>query len=80
MHTTNARHVLKYDSIREETEAIPKRYIGSFKVLEYIDKVAYRAILLLNMSMIYNVIHVSMLCKYVYKKTHHLARRLILSC
>ena len=41
------------------------RYIGPFKILEKIGKVAYRLALPLELSSIHNIFHVSMLQKYV---------------
>ncbi|KAL5547651.1 hypothetical protein UlMin_002882 [Ulmus minor] len=41
------------------------RYIGPFKILERIGKVAYRLALPPNLSSVHNVFHVSMLKKYV---------------
>ncbi|XP_054778441.1 uncharacterized protein LOC129286509 [Prosopis cineraria] len=46
------------------------RYIGPFEILEKISAVAYRLALLLELSSIHLVFHVSMLRKYLYDPSH----------
>ncbi|KAL5575262.1 hypothetical protein UlMin_016961 [Ulmus minor] len=46
------------------------RYIGPFKILERIGKVAYRLALPPELSSVHNVFHVSMLKKYIPDPTH----------
>ena len=46
------------------------RYIGPFKILEMIGKVAYRLALPPKLSSVHNVFHVSMLRKYISDPSH----------
>lgn len=46
------------------------RYIGPFKILERIGKVAYRLALPPELSSVHNVFHVSMLRKYISDPSH----------
>ena len=46
------------------------RFIGSFKILERVGTVAYQLALLLSLSSVYEVFHVSMLQKYTPYLTH----------
>ena len=46
------------------------RYIGPFKIVESVGKVAYRLALLPKMSSIHNVFHISIMRKYIHADTH----------
>ena len=50
------------------------RYIGPFEILERIGKVAYRLALVLELSMVHDVFHVSMIKKYVMDSTYVLTQ------
>lgn len=49
---------------------IPLKFIGSFKVLECIGKVANWLTLLVSINYIHNMFHVSLLHKYINMPTH----------
>ncbi|PKI58994.1 hypothetical protein CRG98_020614 [Punica granatum] len=49
------------------------RYIGSYEILERIEKVAYRLALPPELSRIHNVFHLSMLRKYIPDPSHVLS-------
>ena len=49
---------------------LPPRYIGPFKVLERVGTIAYQLDLLLTLSSVHEVFHVSMLRKYTPDPTH----------
>ena len=49
---------------------LSQRFIGPFEVLERVGMVAYRMELLLNLSGVHEVFHVSMLRKYTPNSTH----------
>ena len=49
---------------------LSSRYVGPFEILERIDTLAYRLMLLPNLSQIHNVCYVSMLRKYESDPTH----------
>ena len=53
------------------------RYIGPFKILEKVGKVAYRLALPLELSSVHNVFHVFMLRKYIWDTSHVLEHELI---
>lgn len=46
------------------------RFIGPFEILEHIGEVAYQLALLLALSCVHNVFHVSMLKKYIANPDH----------
>ncbi|XP_073121965.1 uncharacterized protein [Henckelia pumila] len=46
------------------------RYIGPFEILERIGTLAYRLALPLSLAVVHNVLHVSMLRKYVSNPSH----------
>ena len=50
------------------------RYIGPFEILERVGKVAYKLALPLELAVVHNVFHVSMLRKYVSDPSHVLER------
>ena len=51
-------------------EKLSPRYIGPFEILERVGIVAYRLALLLSLSGVHAVFHVSMLWKYTPDPTH----------
>lgn len=55
------RHVIRFN----RKSNLAQRFIGTFKVLQRVSKVAYRLALLANMYYIHNVFHVLLLCKYI---------------
>ncbi|XP_020081159.1 uncharacterized protein LOC109704786, partial [Ananas comosus] len=46
------------------------RYIGPYEILERIETLAYRLALPLKLVSVYNVFHVSNICKYVHDPEH----------
>ena len=46
------------------------RYIGPFEIRSRVDEVAYRLVLLQELSRIHPVFHVSMLQKYIFDPSH----------
>ena len=48
------------------------RYIGPYEIISKVGLVAYRLDLLLELSKVHNVFHVSMLCKYIPDPSHGL--------
>lgn len=46
------------------------RYIRLYKTVEWVDKVAYKLALLVNMNHIHDVFYVSLLLKYVNDPSH----------
>ena len=54
----------------QKRKKLNPRYIDPFRIIERIGPVAYRLELLLKMSRIHNVFHVSMLRKYVSDSSH----------
>ena len=53
------------------------RYVGPYKILERVGKVAYKLALPPNLTSVHNVFHVSMLKKYVPNVSHILEQELI---
>ena len=56
---------------------LSRRFIGPYQIIEWIGPIAYRLDLSDKLSRIYNVFHVSMLRKYVYKSSHVLKDLLV---
>ena len=60
------RGVVRFDKRRK----LSPKYIGPFEILERVGIVAYRLALLLSLSSVHAVFHVSMLRKYTLDTTH----------
>ena len=61
---------MKGGVVSKKGKKLKPRYIGPFEILQRIGKVAYQLDLPVSMSMIHNVIHVSLFKKYHPDPTH----------
>ncbi|PON64520.1 hypothetical protein PanWU01x14_123970 [Parasponia andersonii] len=61
----------------EKRGKLSPRYIGLFKILEHIGKLAYKLALPPELASVHNVFHVSMLKKYISDSSHVLKHELV---